>query len=334
MASYFPYLSVEYLPDLQKSANFFISFTPLFSYGTTCYGIYKKQNLTGFSIDICATMLIASILRICYYTISPFEISLLRQSIVMIFIQCVLLKVSLKYRPSSYNPEFLTPLPPFRNELNNNLPRRLSQSSNITQHENYTSLPLDQSILQILYDLYDYVKCFIIISFVHAIKLFDVYYRRPTLFWQWSEEAKYWQFLANFTIVFAILTAIFNKSELYGACIGITGLLVESLLPLPQILLLNRLQSIKNFKIVLLLSWLGGDLTKLSYLTYGTKNISVIFILAGLFQMFLDIIIAYQYFHFKKLDDNGDFSLPFHDPNNGIELSAFPTIEPGKVPDS
>lgn len=329
-ASYFPYLSVEYLPDLQKTANLFISFTPLFSYGTTCYGIYKKKNLTGFSIDICATMLIASILRICYYTISPFEISLLRQSIVMIFIQCILLKVSLKYRPSTYNPDFLTPLPSFRNELNNHLPRRLSQTTNITQHENLNQLPLDQSILQIIYDVINYLKSYCIITFAHAIKFFDVYYKRPTLFWQWSEEVKYWNFLGKFSVVFVILTAIFNGSEFYGSCIGILGLLIESLLPLPQILLLNRLQSIKNFKVILLLSWLGGDLTKLSYLTYGTKNISIIFILAGLFQMFLDFIIAYQYFHFRKLE--GGSELPsFHDQNGDIELSTFPTIETEKV---
>ena len=54
---YLEYL--DYLPDLQKCANVFISFTPLFSYGTTCYGIYTKKTSLGFSIDICATMLMS-----------------------------------------------------------------------------------------------------------------------------------------------------------------------------------------------------------------------------------------------------------------------------------
>lgn len=325
MGSYIPpeYLQYfEYLPDLQKCANVFITFTPMFSYGTTCYGIYKKKTSLGFSIDICATMLMASILRICYYTISPFEISLLRQSMVMIFIQCILLKISLNYRPVNYNPELLTPLPIFKNELNSYLPRRLSQTSNITQHDIY------QEDLMVL-DFGKFVKSYIVIVFSHCLKFFDVYYKRPGLFWQWVEEKNYWVFLVKFLLVFITLTFIFINNEYYGSFIGILGLFIESLLPLPQILLLNRLKSIKNFKILLLLSWLGGDLTKLSYLLFGTNNISIIFIIAALFQMSLDIIIAFQYFHFKNLDfDNLNLSLPnYKTPKNSAneyELDPIP----------
>ena len=43
---------------------------------------------------------------------------------------------------------------------------------------------------------------------------------------------------------------------MYSNIIGVLGLFIESLLPLPQILLLNRLQLVKNFKVILLLSWL------------------------------------------------------------------------------
>ena len=86
---------------------------------------------------------------------------------------------------------------------------------------------------------------------------------------------------------------------MYSNIIGVLGLFIESLLPLPQILLLNRLQLVKNFKVILLLSWLGGDCTKISYLLFGTDNILIIFIVAGLFQMSLDIYIAFQYLQFK-----------------------------------
>jgi hypothetical protein len=49
----------------------------------------------------------------------------------------------------------------------------------------------------------------------------------------------------------------------------------------------------------MLFSWYGGDLTKISYLLFGTNDVSIIFILAGLFQMSLDIFIGCQYIHFK-----------------------------------
>ncbi|CAI4994889.1 AVN_HP_G0038650.mRNA.1.CDS.1 [Saccharomyces cerevisiae] len=93
---------------MQFIANNLISFTPLFSYGTTIISIEKCKTALGFSIDICATMLIASILRISYYLITPYEITLLRQSLVMIFIQLILLRTSLKYRPDEYKYQNLT----------------------------------------------------------------------------------------------------------------------------------------------------------------------------------------------------------------------------------
>ncbi|KAK6198874.1 uncharacterized protein RJT21DRAFT_51829 [Scheffersomyces amazonensis] len=302
-----PYL--DYLPDitLQVLVNSFMTFTPLFSYGTTCYGIYKKRTSTGFSIDICATMLMASILRIYYYFISPYEITLFRQSCIMIIIQCILLKISLKYRPYNYDPDFLTPLPVFKHELNTILPRRLSASTLPVEHESYyVDNSLSKSILLIADDTWKYFKIYFYILFRQLLKFFDVYYLRPYQFWQWKDENRYWKFILSFAGVFGILTLIFHNSLKWGQTLGILGLFIESLLPLPQILLLNRLQSIKNFKIILLLSWLGGDLTKLSYLIYGTSNISIIFIVAALFQMGLDIIIAYQYIHYKYKETDND----------------------------
>lgn len=109
--SYLPKVDQFYIPEwltMQFIANNLISFTPLFSYGTTIISIEKCKTALGFSIDICATMLIASILRISYYLITPYEITLLRQSLVMIFIQLILLRTSLKYRPDEYKYQNLT----------------------------------------------------------------------------------------------------------------------------------------------------------------------------------------------------------------------------------
>ncbi|CUM67797.1 uncharacterized protein PRCAT00005503001 [Priceomyces carsonii] len=295
---YLQYL--EYLPDLQKTAGALITFTPLFSYGATCYGIYKKKSSVGFSIDICATMLMCSILRIFYYIIRPYEIAILRQSFVMIFIHCILLKISLQYRPLSYNPKCLHQFPIFKNELNSNLPNRMNLS--LRDHESYSSESNLELAKDIAADYLHYYTVYFKIFFTQFLNFFDVYYMRPMLFWQWVEVNKYWEFLLKFSGFFGILTVLFIKNQNFGAFIGFLSLFMESLLPLPQILLLNRLQSIKNFKSVLLLSWLGGDCTKIGYLLLGAKDVSIIFILAALFQMGLDLIIVLQYFHFRKLE--------------------------------
>ncbi|XYA02034.1 hypothetical protein QA089_004599 [Meyerozyma guilliermondii] len=255
-------------------------------------------------------MLMSSILRILYYFISPYEIALFRQSLVMVAIQCVLLKVSLAYRPHDYDPDILEVMPHFKNELNANMPRRLSASYNIVNHDLYnpsssSSSTVASPTVEVSTDYLEYTFAYITSVFNYALKFFDVHYRRPYCFWQWVEEAKYWQYVGFFTAIFSILTMIFSHSLRYATGIGILGLFIESLLPLPQILLLQRLRSIRNFKVVLLLSWLGGDVTKITYLVYGARNTSIIFVLAGLFQMGLDLIIAYQYLHYKKQDQQG-----------------------------
>ncbi|PVH18218.1 uncharacterized protein CXQ87_001136 [Candidozyma duobushaemuli] len=278
----------QYFPDAQKVTNAIISSTPLFTYGLACWGIYRNKSSMGFSIDICLSMLVSSILRILYYFVTPYEISLLRQSFSMVFIQCLLLRTSLKYRPSNYNPDNLPELPDLSEELSQ-VPKALVSPYSYDQSEFYI-----HSISSVLQWISVWGK--------QGLRLFDVYYKRPGCFWQWIEQHKYWSFIGKFTLLFTVLTVFFQKSDAFGSTIGFIGLFVESLLPLPQILLLNRLGSVKDFKSVLLVSWLCGDLTKLSYLFFGTSQISIIFILAALFQMSLDLVILYQYFHFKKSD--------------------------------
>lgn len=289
------YIPAEYLqyfefPDVQKIINVAISLTPLYTYGTACWSIFRKQTLVGFSLDICATMLMASVLRILYYFVSPYEPSLLRQSLVMVVIQCVLLKVSLKYRPSTYNPDTLAELPDMAQDFSR-LPKL---SSSQYQYDN-------PRFFVFLFDLaWQYCR----IWAEQILRLFDVYYQRPGKFWQWIDEYEYWRFILVFGTIFSVLTVLFRESEGYGSFIGILGLFIESLLPLPQILMLQRLQTVRNFKMILLVSWLCGDLLKLSYLFFGTSNISFIFIFAGLFQMSLDLVIVAQYIHFRKLDQD------------------------------
>lgn len=317
-----PYL--EYLPDIQKCANFIITFTPLYTYGSTCYFIHKNKTSVGFSIDICATMLMASLLRIFYYVISPYEVTLLRQSLIMVGIQFLLLKVALFYRPHNYDPELLTPMPLFVLELNNRLPRRLSAYSFQLHQDYFTDNSYIRSWLRILGDGFEFVSSYATVTFFHALNFFDVFYQRPFWFWQWKQEIVYWKFIGGFAAFFGTLTVVFSWSTFYGNFIGILGLFIESLLPLPQILLLNRLGSIRDFKSILLLSWLCGDLTKISYLLYGTNDVSKNFIAAGLFQMTLDLIIVWQYVHYWRLDSAADSAAASIASSGLFELADLP----------
>lgn len=302
---YLPYF--EYLPDVHKVANLVISLTPLYTYGTACYGIYRKKLSVGFSIDICATMIMASVLRILYYFMIPYEKSLLRQLFVMVIIQCVLLKVSLKYRPASYNPDTLAELP--------DISEKLAQLPKLSSSQyTYNSSKFYKFSIGLAYEY------FVILS-GQSIRLFDVYYRRPGSFWQWIDEYRYWRFILVFTTAFSVLTVLFTQSTTYASFIGILGLFIEALLPLPQILMLQRLRTVENFRVILLVSWLCGDCLKLSYLFFGTDDVSSIFIFAGVFQMALDLVILAQFIYFRLLDlkkarnDAGN-ELPLYDLSN------------------
>lgn len=284
-----------YVPEwltVELIASSFMSVTPLFSYGTTVASIYRKQSSTGFSIDICATMLTAASLRIAYYFIIPYEQALLRQSFVMILIQLVLLKVSLMYRPKNYDCGLLVQGGPIKEDL-----KAVWDSWAVKQ---------DVGIAVTLREAF-------VVFFVHFVRFFDPGFKRWKHFWQWNSESHYWTFLLKMWAVIGALTPLLGQFEKFGGILGTVGLFIESLLPLPQILLLNNFKSVEGFKLILLVSWLSGDCLKISYLMYGAKNISGIFLFFALFQMALDFYIAFQYVYFKYYYEPENESLEMRD---------------------
>lgn len=267
--------AVVLLPDwltVQFIVNNVISLAPLFSYGSAVYSIYKAKSSYGFSIDICCTMMLASILRINYYIIQPFEYTLLKQAIIMIGIHTLLLRISLSYK--------------------------LKESV----ERNPVEVPMAQELKQLYQDGGDrgVVIGTVDIVFRAFLRFFDPHYVRGFNFWQWDKEYRYWRFLAEFAAVSLVLTYFLRAWPIYGESVGTLSLLIESLLPLPQILLLHRIKSTTGFKTIMLVSWYGGDLTKISYLLFGVESkISVLFIVFALFQMGLDFIIGGQYVYYK-----------------------------------
>ncbi|CCD26321.1 Any1p NDAI_0H01470 [Naumovozyma dairenensis CBS 421] len=326
ISSYLPRVDQFYIPEwltMQFIANNLISFTPLFSYGTTIISIEKSKTALGFSIDICATMLIASILRVSYYLITPYEITLLRQALVMIFIQLMLLNTSLKYRPDEYKYQNLKNVESFIDLIKEVWYESFEMSFEEvkTKHNNNNN---DDATFndkgKVLSDMFQKslnfsYKCLLVFIY-KFLKFFDPSFKRFGSFWQWNNTKVFWRFLIIFTLIQMIVTFSISKilnwsslEQFLGSTIGSLGLFIESLLPLPQIAILYKLKSIQGFKLILLVSWLCGDTLKITYLIFGAKNISILFFLFAFFQMSLDFYIGGQYVYYKyyyKDHDNYD----------------------------
>ncbi|KAG5916728.1 hypothetical protein E4U42_007528 [Claviceps africana] len=81
------------------AAPFFLILSPIISYGDQIVAMHRSKTSAGFSLDIPLIMLMASLLRIFYWPGAKFESSLLAQSLIMVVVQVILLKIALEYRP-------------------------------------------------------------------------------------------------------------------------------------------------------------------------------------------------------------------------------------------
>ncbi|KOS19764.1 putative membrane protein [Escovopsis weberi] len=84
-------------------APLFIVLSPILSYGDQALSMHRKKTSAGFSLDIPLIMLIASLFRIFYWPGARFDTSLLLQSLIMVGMQLVLLKIALDHRPAPSN---------------------------------------------------------------------------------------------------------------------------------------------------------------------------------------------------------------------------------------
>lgn len=336
----------EFIPELSTVINFIMSFTPLLSYGSTVLSIRKKRSSQGFSIDICATMLIASILRIGYYFNDPFEMALLRQCFVMVFIQTILLHTALKYRSldevtfEEYENDWKSHFELFKETNKGHLNELMDQMDEIdTLDIQLWGKFICSGFIKFIYNNFIIIGGVILQIVKDIVRLFDHHYIRPFKFWQWSNAITYWKFLGGFIITLTIIQLIFNGAEHLGVILGSMSFLVESSLPLPQIMLFQRVKNVDNFKTILLLSWLGGDVTKISYLFFGTNNVGLLFIIAAFFQMSLNLVITYQFFYYMmhptyNYDSSLESSQSFELPLRGNPRSRTSSIDVGSGIDS
>ncbi|KAG5499654.1 hypothetical protein JIQ42_05129 [Leishmania sp. Namibia] len=79
--------------------------------------------------------------------------------------------------------------------------------------------------------------------------------------------------------------------------VGYTALGIEALLVLPQILRNARRGSTEGLSMLLILTWVGGDVVKVTYFIYAKQSLP--FILCGCFQALLDVVVVAQLIYYR-----------------------------------
>ncbi|KAK4069769.1 uncharacterized protein Triagg1_6899 [Trichoderma aggressivum f. europaeum] len=130
-----------------------------------------------------------------------------------------------------------------------------------------------------------------------------VFAQRPYNFWQWRSPKPYWQFivylfmglLAGEVVVSGMTPGYYPT---YSELVGIIGLSVEAILPIPQIIANAQSKSCKGFRVSVLASWIGGDAMKIYWFFTATTEIPVAFKVCGIFQACCDCFLGIQYFFY------------------------------------
>ncbi|EME81639.1 uncharacterized protein MYCFIDRAFT_78901 [Pseudocercospora fijiensis CIRAD86] len=80
-------------------APVFLVTSPVTSYADQIWSMHKRRSSAGFSLDVPLIMLVASILKVFFWFGDRYDFPLLIQAGIMIFVQLLLLRVALLYRP-------------------------------------------------------------------------------------------------------------------------------------------------------------------------------------------------------------------------------------------
>jgi hypothetical protein len=112
-------------------------------------------------------------------------------------------------------------------------------------------------------------------------------------FWQWDLFSSYVIFLAGFSLVLAVLCALFIQYAPFVAGLGFVALLVEALLGIPQAYR-NCHNGTNGLSAFLIWSWLLGDAVKTVF--YIVLGAPVPFLVCGTFQVCVDIFVLGQIF--------------------------------------
>ncbi|SMQ53398.1 unnamed protein product [Zymoseptoria tritici ST99CH_3D7] len=85
---------------IKHIAPLFLITSPVTSYADQIWSMHKKRSSAGFSLDVPLIMLVASITKVFYWFGSRYDIPLLIQAGIAIFVQFAVLHVALLHRPA------------------------------------------------------------------------------------------------------------------------------------------------------------------------------------------------------------------------------------------
>lgn len=111
-------------------------------------------------------------------------------------------------------------------------------------------------------------------------------------FWNWTDFLSYLQFLAVFVTIASLLTYLFVDSPVFIESLGLTALLVEATLAIPQLLHNARVKSTAGMSVSMVLLWTAGDIGKSLY--FVLRDTPKQFWLCGFTQVVVDIVILMQ----------------------------------------
>lgn len=117
-------------------------------------------------------------------------------------------------------------------------------------------------------------------------------------FWRWTEVTSYIVFICIFAFLSMSLAYFFRMYSTFIEIIGFLALMTESLLALPQAIENLKNGSIDGMSIGMVLMWLLGDLYKTGY--FILKHQPIQFLVCGMVQVTLDIIILLQVLIYRK----------------------------------
>ncbi len=245
-----------------------------------------------------------SFIKICFYISEPFEKAILIQSIVMVLTQIVLLKLTLRYKELITGSVLPTNEKPIHKSLTDDDEKPVIHILIRWKNRLLKIWNMGLSVTMIFRLFKHIIQLFLIDLTMSFIRLFDEYSIRPYRFWQWRSERKYWKCLLYSVIILSILQLLFGKFPKYIRVLGISSLCLESLTPLPQILLLRHSRSAKGLSMALIVSWLAGDVSRLLYLIFGAAdetNDIYLFIIFAILQIVLNVYIFCQYIYYSRI---------------------------------
>ncbi|KAF1812352.1 hypothetical protein P152DRAFT_417484 [Eremomyces bilateralis CBS 781.70] len=251
-------------------APLFLITSPITSYADQIHSIHRTRTSAGFSLDIPLIMLVSSILKIFFWITDHYSLTLLTQAILMIFVQSLLLHVSLTHRPAT---------PP-------SVYQPFSDPHHHHHHHHHTdhTTASDTSLSAMFTTLFT--------------SLTSPTTSRPYNFWRWRSARPYWNFLMYFTGA-VVAIQLFLGPTAPGPLSFVQSTLAlttEAMLPVPQLFANYQRKGCKGFRLSVIVNWVIGDAFKMWwFFMQGTEKVPVAFRVCGIFQACCDIGLGVQY---------------------------------------